>query len=77
LVYTEEDIQASGGSRAIERIAEKESYWFVRLGVILVAKLIAKGSGTQTPSFPSWLGHRPQTPGNWKAKSWFPQTRTR
>jgi hypothetical protein len=35
LVYTEEDIQASGGSRAIERIPEEESYRFVGLGVIL------------------------------------------
>jgi len=34
-VYTEEDIQASGGIHAIEGNLEKESYWFVRLGVIL------------------------------------------
>jgi hypothetical protein len=34
MVYTEDDIQALGGIHAIERILEKESYWFVRLGVI-------------------------------------------
>jgi hypothetical protein len=33
-VYTEEDIQASGGIHAIERILERDSYWFVRLGEI-------------------------------------------
>jgi len=35
MVYTEDDIQALGGIHAIERSLEKESYWFVRLGVIV------------------------------------------
>ena len=33
-VYSEEDIQSLGGIHAIERILEKDSYWFVRLGII-------------------------------------------
>jgi hypothetical protein len=35
MVYTEDDIKAFGGIHAIERSLEKESYWFVRLGVIV------------------------------------------
>ena len=31
-IYDDEDIQALGGVHAIERLLEKESYWFIRLG---------------------------------------------
>jgi len=34
-VYTDEDIQVSGGIHGIERILEEESYWFAQLGKIL------------------------------------------
>jgi hypothetical protein len=32
--FSDEDIQASGGIHALERVVEQESYWFVRLGQI-------------------------------------------
>jgi hypothetical protein len=34
-VYTEEDIQAAGGIHGIEQTLKQESYWFIRLGVIV------------------------------------------
>jgi hypothetical protein len=34
-VYTDEDIQVSGGIHGIERVLEQESYWFACLGKIL------------------------------------------
>ena len=33
-VFDEEDIQASGGTHAIERTLERDSYWLIRLGNI-------------------------------------------
>lgn len=33
-LYLNDDIQATGGVHAVERVLEKESYWFVRLGQI-------------------------------------------
>jgi hypothetical protein len=33
-LYTDEDIQVSGGIHGIERVLEEESYWFARLGKI-------------------------------------------
>ena len=31
-IYDDEDIQALGGVHAIEKLLEKESHWFIRLG---------------------------------------------
>ena len=41
-IYLEEDIQAIGGTHALERTLENESYWFVYLGQI---KVLREASG--------------------------------
>ena len=77
MVYTEDDIQALGGIHAIERSLEKESYWFVRVGVI-VGEADSQGVSFTDEEFSKVAISPP--PDAWqigRAKSRLPQARSR